>query len=577
MSFKTLATLLVLRGLSFTLAQDSACAESCNDTLTSCQATTDADLTQCQSDYTTCLDACPVTTTTISTTSSEEPTTTRSTETTTSSTDTTTTSSTETTTSSTETTTSSLYTTTSSTDTTTTSSSYTTTTTPAITTTTTTSWTTTSTPSPTTTISVSPCAQACNDALDDCQAAPNANQASCAANYASCLNYDPFTNTPFVTATACSASSTTTTTPPATTTSVSPCAQACNAALVSCQNAPNANQASCAANYASCLNYNPYTNTPFVTATACSARSTTTTPPATTTSVSPCAQKCNAALVSCQNAPNANQASCAAQYASCLSYNPYTNTPFVTATACSPRSTTTTPPWTTTTAPPAPGCAQKCVSSYTSCNTASVSGLPPNHAYCAAQLAGCVNYNPFTGSPFVTPTACSPTLPPPAHTTTPAAGCAQKCVSSYNSCNTASVSGMPANHAYCAAQLAGCVNYNPFTGGSTFVTPTACSPTSPPPSPPPPTSRSTGPPIVVVTTAPPPPPPVVVITVTPPPVIVTTSPNGGAPVTITSTPTPVVSTITPTTSATPVSTFKGDAAAAPAALGWAALGLLAFL
>ncbi|KAF5663476.1 cell wall glycoprotein [Fusarium denticulatum] len=49
-----------------------------------------------------------------------------------------------------------------------------------------------------------------------------------------------------------------------------------------------------------------------------------------------CVAKCNKAHEECQGKPNANQATCAADYAQCLGYNPYDNGgSFVTPTACS--------------------------------------------------------------------------------------------------------------------------------------------------------------------------------------------------------------------------------------------------
>lgn len=59
----------------------------------------------------------------------------------------------------------------------------------------------------------------------------------------------------------------------------------------------------------------------------------------------------------------------------------------------------------------------------------------------------------------------------PAYTTGSAASaCAASCLKAYDTCR-----GAPnANFSLCGSNLAGCLNYNPFNGGS-FVTPTACS------------------------------------------------------------------------------------------------------
>ncbi|KAG5951473.1 hypothetical protein E4U53_003023 [Claviceps sorghi] len=109
-------------------------------------------------------------------------------------------------------------------------------------------------------------------------------------------------------------------------------------------------------------------------------------------------------------------------------------------------------------------CAKKCNDDFDKCSVAP----DANHSFCASKLAACVGYNPFPGSGYVKPTACSAAPAP----TQPAGGkdCADKCVAAYNQCQTAP----GANHALCASQLATCVGYNPFTTG-TFMTPTACS------------------------------------------------------------------------------------------------------
>ncbi|KAG5931422.1 hypothetical protein E4U59_000320 [Claviceps monticola] len=117
-----------------------------------------------------------------------------------------------------------------------------------------------------------------------------------------------------------------------------------------------------------------------------------------------------------------------------------------------------------------PECAKKCNEEYNACRTAP----DANMSFCASKLASCVGYNPFTGGSFMSPTACSAG----AAATTPAGGqggqgggaeCAKKCNKEYNACRIAP----DANQSLCASQLASCVGYNPFTGGS-FMSPTAC-------------------------------------------------------------------------------------------------------
>ncbi|KAJ4266066.1 hypothetical protein NW762_004039 [Fusarium torreyae] len=187
------------------------------------------------------------------------------------------------------------------------------------------------------------CVKKCNDAHDKCQTAPDANQATCAAEYSECLGYNPYEGT-FVEPTACSAASsavkpTATNTAPVT----DDCVKKCDDAHDKCNTAPDANHAECAAEYAECLGYNPYESGNLVAPTACSAASSamkpTGTETASSTATAPvsddCVKKCNDAHDKCQTAPDANQATCAAEYAQCLGYNPYESGSLVPPTACS--------------------------------------------------------------------------------------------------------------------------------------------------------------------------------------------------------------------------------------------------
>jgi hypothetical protein len=101
------------------------------------------------------------------------------------------------------------------------------------------------------------------------------------------------------------------------------CAQKCNAELSDCQGKPDPNESFCAANYAGCLGYDPYTPT-FKMATECAVK---------LSAAEECAKKCNAALSDCQGKPDPNESTCAANYAACVGYNPY-NGNFKLATAC---------------------------------------------------------------------------------------------------------------------------------------------------------------------------------------------------------------------------------------------------
>ncbi|PBP25132.1 hypothetical protein BUE80_DR004051 [Diplocarpon rosae] len=87
----------------------------------------------------------------------------------------------------------------------------------------------------------------------------------------------------------------------------------CEAQANTCRTQPEANQATCSAEYAACLGYNPYANNQTATTTAV----------ATTPSSSSSAESCEAVANKCRVQPEANQATCSAEYAACLGYNPY--------------------------------------------------------------------------------------------------------------------------------------------------------------------------------------------------------------------------------------------------------------
>lgn len=111
------------------------------------------------------------------------------------------------------------------------------------------------------------CSDACGNAYNTCRSQPDANRASCAASYAGCLGYNPFDGSgSLVTPTACSITASSTPAPPAPT---SACLTACNTAYDACRSKPDANRASCAADYAGCLGYNPFESGSLVAPTAC--------------------------------------------------------------------------------------------------------------------------------------------------------------------------------------------------------------------------------------------------------------------------------------------------------------------
>ncbi|KAF7949961.1 hypothetical protein EAE96_007267 [Botrytis aclada] len=268
------------------------------------------------------------------------------------------------------------------------------------------------------------CVSKCNDSYNTCRSAPDANRSTCASNYASCLGYSPYDNNgSLVTPTACSSSVASTTAAATTTTQAAPsatpdaCVSKCNDSYNSCRSAPDANRATCASEYATCLGYSPFDNSgSLVTPTACSSVASQTTAAVTTTtqivsSATPdaCVSKCNDSYNSCRSAPDANRATCASEYATCLGYSPFDNSgSLVTPTACSSVASQTTAAVTTTTqivssATP-DACVSKCNDSYNSCRSAP----DANRATCASEYATCLGYSPFDNSgSLVTPTACS--------------------------------------------------------------------------------------------------------------------------------------------------------------------------
>ncbi|KAF5681409.1 surface protein SP1 [Fusarium denticulatum] len=190
--------------------------------------------------------------------------------------------------------------------------------------------------------------------------------------------------------------------------------------------------------------------------------------PALPSSTDACLAKCNAAHDKCNTAPDANHATCAAEYAECIGYNPYGGATYVEPTACSHSAK----PTATETAK-AGDCLEKCNKAHDACNTAP----DANHATCAAEYAECIGYNPYGGTSYVEPTACSHSgKPTGTHSATATASahagdCLEKCNKAHDACNVAP----DANHATCAAEWAECLGYNPYDGpGGSLVEPTAC-------------------------------------------------------------------------------------------------------
>ncbi|KAF7891553.1 uncharacterized protein EAF02_001878 [Botrytis sinoallii] len=203
------------------------------------------------------------------------------------------------------------------------------------------------------------CVSQCNASYNTCRSAPGANQSTCASNYASCLGYSPYdSNGSLVTPTACSSVASSTTTQATSSATSDACVSKCNDSYNSCRSAPGANQSTCASNYASCLGYSPYdSNGSLVTPTACSSVASSTTTQATSSATSDaCVSKCNDSYNSCRSAPDANRATCASEYATCLGYSPFDNSgSLVAPTACSSGAVSTTNAPSSTQAPQASG------------------------------------------------------------------------------------------------------------------------------------------------------------------------------------------------------------------------------
>ncbi|KAK0384614.1 hypothetical protein NLU13_8700 [Sarocladium strictum] len=239
------------------------------------------------------------------------------------------------------------------------------------------------------------CLPFCQSAFNACNAGAttlgNPNHPLCASWFSQCLGYNPYSNNgQYVAPTACAD---VTAAPPIPTSSGDPdaCATACLAAYQSCSGDPGA----CAYQVSACLGQSPFYNGLYVAPAACSPNKeaaqstasaaatasgnaavttvvtgyttycagptsivhgnktitvtgattlTVTDCPCTITTGGPappapqptsCLDKCNAAHVACQNAPGANMATCAAQYAGCLGYNPWGSGSYVAPTACS--------------------------------------------------------------------------------------------------------------------------------------------------------------------------------------------------------------------------------------------------
>ncbi|KAF5563659.1 surface protein SP1 [Fusarium napiforme] len=165
------------------------------------------------------------------------------------------------------------------------------------------------------------CATACTDAYNSCRVEPDGSQAFCAEDYERCLGFNPLLGSNSVKApTACSRGAT----------------GASNTAAVESTAVINTRSS---ASSSSAPAYGGSSSSPISIDTMTPAVSTDTSIPETYD----CVTECNDNYNTCRTTPDANMASCAAQYAQCLGYNPFNGEgSLVTPTACSvPASVTT--------------------------------------------------------------------------------------------------------------------------------------------------------------------------------------------------------------------------------------------
>ncbi|KAH7245449.1 hypothetical protein BKA59DRAFT_475826 [Fusarium tricinctum] len=173
------------------------------------------------------------------------------------------------------------------------------------------------------------CATRCTDAYNVCTAKPDASQAFCATEFSNCVGFNVFLGRNSVPAlTACSAGAT----------GLSAIGASMASTGLSTTSAAAAST-STAAEEVSTATAAVTADTVETTAMATILSSATDTIPETYD----CVTECNDNYNICRTAPNANMASCAAQYAQCLGYNPFGgNGSLVTPTACSDAGLSTT-------------------------------------------------------------------------------------------------------------------------------------------------------------------------------------------------------------------------------------------
>ncbi|KIL94051.1 hypothetical protein FAVG1_02613 [Fusarium avenaceum] len=169
------------------------------------------------------------------------------------------------------------------------------------------------------------CATRCTDAYNACTVKPDASQAFCATEYSNCVGFNVFLGKNSVPAlTACSAGATGLS-------SIGASVASTGLSTTSTAAVPTSTAAKEVSTTTAALTADTVKTTAIATSSS-SATDTADSIPETYD----CVTECNDNYNICRTAPNANMASCAAQYAQCLGYNPFGgNGSLVTPTACS--------------------------------------------------------------------------------------------------------------------------------------------------------------------------------------------------------------------------------------------------
>lgn len=196
------------------------------------------------------------------------------------------------------------------------------------------------------------CSMKCGEEYNSCRTAPDANMSYCAAMYAKCLGYNPWESGSFVTPTACSAQPTGT----VYTTEV------VTAITTYCPEATTLTHGNKTYTVTEPTTLT-ITDCPCTITKPCSTEVALPTEPAQSYESAPqpsastpatagdCPAECATAYDTCRSGADANMSTCAAEYSSCLGYNPFgADGSLITPTACS---SVVSPPASTATSTPA--------------------------------------------------------------------------------------------------------------------------------------------------------------------------------------------------------------------------------